>query len=310
MTPKVLFAGPADHWDIYRTALTRAFAQAGLEVDLATDHPPAEVDYIVHAPTGPVSDFAPFTACKAVLGLWAGVETVVGNLTLTQPFARLVDPGLEQGMVEWVVAHTLRAHLDLDRYILGQDGTWLRADHCLAADRPVTVLGFGALGRACGTALARLGFPVTGWSARPKDVEGIRCLHGEAGLTEALTGAQIIILLLPHTSQTENILNARTLALPARGATVLNPGRGALIDDAALLAALDSGQIGQATLDVFRIEPLPRDHPYWAHPRVTVTPHIAAETRPATASRVIAENVRRSEAGEPLLHLVDRSRGY
>jgi glyoxylate/hydroxypyruvate reductase A len=141
-------------------------------------------------------------------------------------------------------------------------------------------------------------------------VDGIACHHGAAGLDAALSGAQIVVLLLPRTPETENVLNARTLDLLAPGACVINPGRGPLIDDAALLAALDSGQVGHATLDVFRTEPLPPDHPFWAHPKVTVTPHIASETRPKSAARVIAENIRRGEAGEPLLNLVDRGKGY
>lgn len=134
--------------------------------------------------------------------------------------------------------------------------------------------------------------------------------HGHEGLRAALSGADIVVTLLPRTPETENILNAETLGWLAKGAVVLNPGRGPLIDDTALLAALDSGQVGHATLDVFRVEPLPGDHPFWAHPRVTVTPHIAADTRPETAARVLAENVRRGEAGLPFLHLVDRLRGY
>lgn len=119
-----------------------------------------------------------------------------------------------------------------------------------------------------------------------------------------------MVLLLPLTPATENTLNAYTLAALPQGAVVLNPGRGGLIDDAALLAALDSGQIGHATLDTFRSEPLPPAHPYWAHPRVTVTPHIASATRPRTAAQAVADNIARSEAGLPLLHLVDRQRGY
>jgi glyoxylate/hydroxypyruvate reductase A len=133
---------------------------------------------------------------------------------------------------------------------------------------------------------------------------------GNDGLKAALTGAEIVISLLPKTPATENILNAESLAWLAPGAAVLNPGRGHLIDDDALLAALNSGALGHATLDVFRVEPLPQDHPFWAHPRITVTPHIAAETRPNSASRVVVENIRRAEAGAPLLHLVDRARGY
>ena len=158
--------------------------------------------------------------------------------------------------------------------------------------------------------MAALGFKVTGWSRSAKQIPNIRCLHGPAGLRAALTGAEIVTLLLPKTPATENILNADTLALMAPGAALLNPGRGPLIDDNALLDALGSGQIGHATLDVFRTEPLPSDHPYWAHPRVTVTPHIASETRPQTAAQVIADNIHRGETGAPLLYLADRTRGY
>ena len=118
------------------------------------------------------------------------------------------------------------------------------------------------------------------------------------------------MLLLPLTPATEDLMNAARLAQLPAGAVVLNPGRGGLIDDDALLAALDSGHIGHATLDTFRVEPLPEGHPFWAHPKVTVTPHIASETRPLTAAPVIAENIRRAEAGEPLLNLVDRAAGY
>ena len=306
----VLFSAQPDRWDEYRDPLLAAFAEAGLTVDLSRDHAPEDVDYIVFAPNGPVTDFTPYTRTKAVLGLWAGVETVVGNATLTQPLCRMVDQGLTDSMVEWVVGHTLRHHLGMDSHITGQDGVWRAEFPPLAEDRPVTILGIGALGAACGQALARLGFPVTGWSRRAKDVDGLRCLSGDDGLTDALTGAEIVILLLPQTPETENILNADTLARLAKGAFIINPGRGPLIDDDALLAALDSGQVGHATLDVFRTEPLPADHPFWAHPKVTVTPHIAATTRPKTASRVIAENIRRGEAGEPFLYLVDRKAGY
>ncbi|WP_323783183.1 NAD(P)-dependent oxidoreductase, partial [Leisingera sp.] len=180
----------------------------------------------------------------------------------------------------------------------------------LAKERRVTVLGLGALGVACAQALAALGFQVSGWSRSQKEVEAITCHAGPEGLKAALAQAEIVILLLPDTPATENTLNAETLAMLPKGARIINPGRGPLIDDSALLAALGSGQIAHATLDVFRVEPLPPEHPYWAHPNVTVTPHIASETRESTAAEVIAENIRRGEAGEPLLHLVDRRFGY
>jgi glyoxylate/hydroxypyruvate reductase A len=148
-----------------------------------------------------------------------------------------------------------------------------------------------------------------GWSRTEKAIPGIPSLHGEAGLQAALRQADIVVTLLPKTPETENLLNATRLSWLKPGAVILNPGRGALIDDTALLAALDAG-LGHATLDVFRTEPLPADHPFWTHPRITVTPHIAADTRPKGAVRVLVENIRRGEAGEPLIHLVDRRLGY
>ncbi|WP_372886736.1 2-hydroxyacid dehydrogenase [Shimia sp.] len=306
----VLFAARPERWETYETPLRRAFAEAGLEVDLRAEFAPSDVDYIVYAPNGAVQDFTPYRRCKAVLSLWAGVESIVDNATLTQPLARLVDQGLTQGMVEWVSGHVLRHHLGIDRHILGQDGVWRAEVPPLAPDRRVTVLGLGALGMACARALADLGFDVSGWSRSPKEAEGVTCLSGAEGLDRALARADILVLLLPRTAATDNIVDARALGLLPEGAVILNPGRGQLIDDAALLAALDDGRVGHATLDVFRTEPLPPEHRFWAHPRVTVTPHIASETRPGSASRVIAENIRRGEAGEAFLHLVDRDSGY
>ncbi|WP_227284572.1 glyoxylate/hydroxypyruvate reductase A [Boseongicola sp. H5] len=310
--PNILFAARPERWTLYEPQLREALAEAGLaHAVLTTEADPSEVDYIVYAPNGPVTDFTPYTRLKAVLNLWAGVEDVVGNDTLKAPLARMVDYGLTEGMVEWVTGHTLRHHLGMDAHIHGQDGVW-RAGVVppLARDRTVAILGLGALGSACATALAGLGFRVTGWSRTEKRIEGVRTEHGPDGLQEILKSAEIVTLLLPDTPATENTLNVDTLALMPRGAVILNPGRGALIDDDALLAALDSGRIGHATLDTFRIEPLPADHPFWAHPKVTVTPHIASETRVDSAARVIVDNIRRGEAGEPFLHLVDRTLGY
>jgi len=312
MTINILFAAASARWDDYEQPLRRALSDAGLtDVTLSTRLPAEEVDYIVYAPNSDLQDFTPYTRTKAVLNLWAGVEDIVTNPTLTQPLARMVDDGLTRGMVAWVTGHTLRHHLGTDLHVLHQDGLW-RGDDVppLACDRPVTILGLGALGSACGQALCALGFPVTGWSRSAKSIDGITCLSGDAGLHSALSEAHIVILLLPRTAQTENTLNADTLSRLPRGAVILNPGRGTLIDDAALLAALDAGHVAHATLDTFRTEPLPEDHPYWAHPRVTVTPHIASATRPGSAARVIAENIRRGETGQPFLHLVDRELGY
>jgi glyoxylate/hydroxypyruvate reductase A len=310
MTTNILFAARSESWGRYQTPLTRALDRTGLAYDLRPDFDPEQVDYIVYAPNSSVQDFSAYPRLKAVLNLWAGVEDVVGNPTLKVPLARMVDHGLTQGMVEWVTGHVLRHHLGMDSHITGQDGVWRTDVPPLAQDRRVTVLGLGELGQACATSLATLGFAVSGWSRSPKTIAQVTTHHGDAGLAAALEKAEILVLLLPDTPATANILNAQTLAGLPRGAVVINPGRGTLIDDAALLAALDSGRVGHATLDVFRTEPLPADHPFWAHPGVTVTPHIASATRESSASEVIAENIRRGETGTPFLHLVDRERGY
>lgn len=310
----VLFAALPMRWDQYETPLRKSFEDVGLDVELTPSNAPfdpAEIDYVIYAPNSEIQDFTPFSRCKAVLNLWAGVEDIVGNETLTMPLTRMVDFGLTEGMIEWCTGHVLRHHLGMDAHIHGQDGVW-RAGIVppLARDRIITILGLGALGSAVGQALRALNFQVRGWSRSLKQVEGIACYAGDDGLREALTGAECVVLLLPNTPATENTLNASTLSLLAEGAFIINPGRGPLIDDTALLAALDSGQVGHATLDVFRIEPLPAEHAFWSHPRVTVTPHIASETRATSAAAVVAENIRRAEEGEPLLHRVDRKSGY
>ncbi|WP_147125801.1 2-hydroxyacid dehydrogenase [Shimia ponticola] len=310
MTLTVLFAAKSESWSVYEAALTAAFSEAELNADLVLEAEPDTVDYIIYAPDSELQDFTLYTSCKAVLNLWAGVENVVGNESLTQPLARMVDPGMTAGMVEYVTAHVMRHHLDLDRYIKLTEPLWEPKMPKLAEDRVVTILGLGALGGACATTLASLGFQVRGWSRSQKSIDGVATFSAGPGLAEALPGTEILVLLTPLTDDTENIIDANALSLLAEGAVIINPGRGPLIDDDALLNALDDCQISHATLDVFREEPLPPNHPFWNDPRVTVTPHVASFTRPKTASRQIAANIQRSENGEPLIGLVDREAGY
>ena len=306
----IFFVAHPGQFSLYETHLKRCLKKEGIVANLTTQCAPADVDYIIYAPNSETQDFTPYTRCKAVLNLWAGVETIVSNKTLTQPLCRMVDSGLRQGMTEWVTGHTLRYHLGMDKYIINPKKVWDATHPCLAQHRPITILGIGALGAACGKTLNNLGFPVTGWSRLPKTVQGIDCHHGPEGLRRALKTAQILILLLPDTPQTKNVLNAQTLAQMPKGSVILNPGRGPLIDDDALVTALRGGHISAACLDVFRVEPLPRDHPYWTLPNVTVTPHIASGTRVATAAEVIVNNIKRGEQGLQFLYLVDRTVGY
>ena len=310
MTIKILFSANEENWKRYKAPLQDALDDKSLDYELGTTITPSEVDYIIYAPSSSLQDFSPYAKLKAVLNLWAGVEGVTNNKTLKVPLARMVDSGLTDGMVEWVTGHTLRHHLGIDKHIHGQDGIWRSYVPPLAKDRVITILGLGTLGTACGIALKRLGFNVRGWSRKEKSVDGILCFYGDEQIDSSLMDADIVVLLLPDTPLTQNILNQHTLNLLKRGAFVLNPGRGPLIDDDALLAALETGQIEHATLDVFRIEPLPKNHQYWSNNKVTVTPHKASETRPITASQVIAMNIKRAENGQKLLYLVDRENGY
>ncbi|MEO1549367.1 MAG: glyoxylate/hydroxypyruvate reductase A [Pseudomonadota bacterium] len=307
----VQFAANPDHWPIYQPLLTDAFQTAGLAATLGTTLDPSVVDYMVFSPRGQIEEFERYTKLKAVLSLWAGVEQALPLVPKHIPLSRMVDFGLTQGMVEWVTGHVLRHHLGLDAHIHGLGGVWAEDVHPpLAQDRHVGILGMGALGQACGEALNALGFAVMGWSRTAKSHPTISCHHGSAGLDEMLARTEIAVLLLPDTQATQNTLNARTLALMPKGAVIINPGRGPLIDDDALLAALDTGHIAHATLDVFRQEPLPPEHPFWHYPSVTVTPHVASVTRPKTAAQTVVETIRLHEAGAPLRFKVDRSAGY
>lgn len=301
---RVRFSAREGAWTEWAPALRAALP----EMDLAHDGDPAGFDAIIYAPGGDITDFAPYRNARLVQSLWAGVERIVGNATLTQPLARMVDPGLTRGMAEYCTGWTMRAHLGMDGY--AQDGIWRNGQiPPLAPERSVTVLGMGALGQAVAGMLGGIGFSVTGISASGRPVAGVT-VHAIDALDGVLAGTQILICLLPDTPDTRDLLDTRRLALLPRGAWVINPGRGTLIPEDALLSALDAGRPAHAVLDVFRTEPLPPDHPFWAHPAITVTPHIAAATRPGTAAPVVAENLRRAMAGQPVLHLVDRARGY
>lgn len=298
---RVLFSAPDALWPEWQSALRDACPEARF----LREAEPETVDAILHAPGGPVADFSPFRNARLVQSLWAGVERIVGNATLTQPLARMVDPGLARGMAEYCTGWVLRAHLGMDH--LAQDGVW-RNDLTppLAPARRVGILGTGELGQAVATSLRAMGFDLAAANGSGREVDGIRVL----GLDALLARSEILVTLLPDTPRTRGLLDADRLAALPPGATIINPGRGTLIDDQALLAALDRGHLARAVLDVFRTEPLPPDHPFWAHPRVIVTSHTAAATRPETAAPVIAENLRRARDGRPILHLVDRARGY
>ncbi|MFQ5468205.1 MAG: NAD(P)-dependent oxidoreductase, partial [Kiloniellaceae bacterium] len=188
--------------------------------------------------------------------------------------------------------------------------TWREITQISTSRRRVGVMGLGVLGGACAAALLRFGFPVAGWGRTAKEQAGVTVFHGADGLIPFLNRSDILICLLPLTSETQGILNAETFAALPRGAALISIGRGGHTVEADLLAALDSGQIGGATLDVFRDEPLPPESPFWDHPRVVVTPHIASMTIAETAAEAVIENIRRVRAGQAPAPIVDLARGY
>ena len=306
----ILFAAQPDQFPIYEKHLAHFLKKKNISAYLSMELPPKLVDYIVYAPNSVITNLSPYTRCKAVLNLWAGVEKIVGNETLTQPLCRMVDSGLQQGMTEWVVGHTLRYHLGMDRHIINPNKIWENDPPPLAKDRSISILGLGVLGTACAKSLSQLGFKVNGWSKSPKEIPNVATYHGNSKLKTVLNSAEILILLLPDTPNTQNIINIKTLSYLPVGSVLINPGRGSLINDDALISALTAGHVSAACLDVFRTEPLPPNHPYWLMPNVTVTPHIASNTRAATAAEVIVENIVRGQKGLPFLYQVDRKAGY
>ena len=308
----ILFSSAPADWPLYQIPLENALKKAGVTARLHNNpSDPASVDVIVWSPASPIQDFAPFANLRAVQSLWAGVEKVVGNKTLKVPLCRMVDPSLTSSMAAWVLAHCLRYHLGIDEHILHQDGIW-RDDVIppMAQDRRIGILGLGALGSACATALAQVGFAVSGWSKHQKAIAGIDCFSGDEGIAQVLGQAEILVLLLPLTADTENLMNGARFALMPKGSYLLNAGRGHLIVDEALIDALNSNRLRHATLDVFRQEPLPSTHMFWHHAGITVTPHVASHTRPETVATMVVENIRRLSNGEDLLHVVDMKAGY
>lgn len=273
---------------------------------------PAAIDYaLVWRP--PRGELAGYPNLKAIFSIGAGIDHLQSDPELPRhlPVARMLDPALTAGMSEFVVLAVLHHHRAMGEYARQQrERVWQALPQVLAARRRIGLLGLGALGQGAAARLLPFGFPVSGWSREPKQVAGVTCRHGEAGLHAVLAESDILVCLLPLTAATAGILNAETFARMPRGAALVNVARGGHLVEDALIAALDSGHLSGATLDVFHSEPLPPEHPFWAHPKIVLTPHAAAATLPETAALAVAENIARCEAGEPLRGAVDWDRGY
>lgn len=291
------------------------FKRQGEDVDLRiwpAAGEEAEIDY-VFAWNTPPGGWRRFSGLKAIFSLGAGVDRILSDPALPEgvPVVRMVDPGLVAGMREYVALHVLRHHRLLDELARQQaDHEWRPIQAPLAGQRRVGVLGLGQLGGACAASLAALGFDVAGWTRTPRDAPGIATFSGPAGLAAIAARSEILVNLLPLTPATEGILNASLFEQMPRGAAIVNVGRGAHLVEPDLLSAMWTGQISGATLDVFRIEPLPPEHAFWDEPGITITPHNAAPTIPGSAVATLLANLRAFEAGEPVRDVVDRARGY
>jgi glyoxylate/hydroxypyruvate reductase A len=306
----LMFLSPDDPAEQWREELTARLP--GLEVRIwpeVGDRAAIEIALVWRPPPG---ELARYPNLKAILSLGAGIEGLIADPTLPAvPIARMVDPSLASTMAEYVLLAVLRHHRGFDRFERAQRAArWEFGLPPQPADRQIGIMGLGELGSTAARLLRAHGFPVAGWSRTPKALEGVTSYAGRGELHAFLHRTDILVCLLPLTAETRGILDAETFAGLPHDAALINVARGAHLVEPDLLAALDSGHLAGATLDVFKDEPLPPDHPFWQHPKVLITPHIASYSVPRVAADGVVDNIRRAQAGQRLRHQVNRERGY
>ncbi|MDP0832788.1 glyoxylate/hydroxypyruvate reductase A [Klebsiella pneumoniae] len=272
---------------------------------------PDEVHYAL-AWKPPRGFFAPYRNLRLLVNLGAGVDSLVGRNDLPDiPIIRQSDPDMARMMASYVLFAVLRYARDIPAFERAQrERRWRYLHPRAPAGIRVGVLGLGELGAYAARELARQGFDVRGWSRSKKEIAGIRCSSGLASLDDFLSQSDILVVMLPLTPHTTSLLSAERLARLPQGAAFINVSRGAIVDQAALTDALRSGQIAEATLDVFDREPLPPHDPLWQMDNVLITPHLASVAIPTSAARQVAENIQRAARGEPVTNQVFPERGY
>lgn len=299
----------------WQAALEKAFPQATILTSDAPEDERKNADYLAvwKAPEHLLQEQRQL---KGIINLGAGVDYLLKTPGLPSdvPIVKLRDAGMGELMADYVLYGVLHFYRSMDRYATQQQSaTWQPQAVPDKTQWPVGILGLGAIGSYVATHLSQAGFPVLGWSRSAKQISGVRCLHGDEGLDELLGQVQSLVTILPDTPATEGILNAEQLAKLPEGASVINPGRGSLIDEQALLDALGEankpGHLRGALLDVFCEEPLPTNHPLWQHSNVVVTPHMAAPTPLNDAIDQVIAYIKAFEAGETLATISPAS-GY
>ena len=305
---------------LYRSDAPRAAAWARYFADHAPDldfrvWPDAgdlnQIEYLI-AWQAPPEFLAALPRLKVLFSSGAGIDHIdISAIPAHVPIVRMVEPGIIDGMVEYVSLAVLALHRDFFDYVeANAKHIWAQLEVPPASARSIGVMGMGVLGRAVLERLATYGFRLRGWNRSPREMAGVESFAGADQLQAFLEGCDVLICLLPLTPSTRGILNRKLFSALPLGAALINAARGQHLVDSDLLEALDSGHLSRAILDVTDPEPLPDAHPFWAHPRVFLTPHVASMTQPETAAPILLENLRRHQRGEPLADLIDRSRGY
>jgi glyoxylate/hydroxypyruvate reductase A len=308
----ILLCTDADAGATFSHELRRAWPQGRwLEDRPGLDRSTVEVAVVANPPPGRLQGLP---RLRLIQSLWAGVDRLLADTSLPAgvPIARMVDPVMTEAMVQTALWAAVSLHRGFFDYARAQrERQWRPHAQRRADDVSVTVMGLGEMGRGVAARLAGLGYRVSGWSLREgPPIAGVARCAGEAAWRPLLERSEIVINLLPLTPATRGRFDARAFAAMPAGAGFVNLARGAHVVDADLLRSLDAGHLAHAVLDVFAVEPLPPEHAYWTHPRVTVLPHAAALTDARSAAQVVAANLDALQRGAPLAHLVDRERGY
>jgi glyoxylate/hydroxypyruvate reductase A len=307
----ILFCSDSELPEPWRLACARAFPRMAFRVWPDTG-PVDQIRYALVWRQQPGA-LSRLPNLKAILVLGAGVDSVLDDpeLPVDVPVLRLMDAGLSGPMAEYALYAVLHFQRRMADYFEQQrSAIWQRRDELLARRWPVGVMGLGVLGATVARRIAAQGYPVAGWSRSGNPVEGIEVYAGAAGFDSFLARSRVLINVLPLTPHTRDVLDARTFSIMPAGSYMVNIGRGGHVNEADLIAALDAGQLAGAMLDVFDQEPLPAVHPFWRHPKIIVTPHVAAPTLASESEAQVVENIGRLERGEQPLGPVDRNKGY